>query len=99
MVASFAGAYRALTILAIVVLAGCAGTRNADDKQPAETQTAVAESDDDTVCQSQGFKPGSSDYVQCRKRLDNQHTRDDMRENSERENVVRGLLGRPPAGF
>jgi hypothetical protein len=30
------------------------------------------------VCgRAQGFVPGSSDYVQCRKQLDNQHPKND----------------------
>ena len=62
---------------------------------------AVPQPDDDSVCRSQGYEVGSSPYVQCRKQLDNQHVKDDPQPQwtAERENTVRALLGRPPAGW
>ncbi len=103
--------YRGLPIVVALLLAGCAGT--ATDRPQAQApaagaqQTAAAapQPDDDTICRSKGYAPGSSPYAQCRKQLDAQHARelkDDPDSSSwtpSRENVVRGLLGRQPEGF
>jgi hypothetical protein len=104
--------YRGLPIVVALLLAGCAG--NAGDPPEAQaspaagaqqTAAAVPQQDDDAVCQSKGYEPGSSPYAQCRKQLDAQHAqqlKDDPDASSwtpERETVARGLLGRPPAGY
>jgi hypothetical protein len=53
-----------MPILAAVLLTGCAGTSSPEQSQQPQMQAAATESDDDTKCQSQGFQPGSSSYVQ-----------------------------------
>ena len=89
--------YRWMPILAAMLLTGCAGTSSSEQGQPPQMQAAAAEPNDDTKCQSQGFQPGSSDYVQCRKKLDNEHVRAEGGNTySEREGTIRALLGRPP---
>jgi hypothetical protein len=102
--------YRGLPIVVALLLAGCAG--NAADRPEAQasaaagaqqTAAAVPQPDDDAVCRSKGYQPGSSPYVQCRKQLDAQHAQqlkndpDSSSWSPERENVARDLLGRPPA--
>jgi hypothetical protein len=97
--------------VAALLLAGCAG--NSADRPQAQaaaagaqqTAAAVPQPDDDAVCRSKGYEPGSSPYAQCRKQLDAQHAqqlKDDPDSSSwtpERESVARGLLGRSPTGF
>jgi hypothetical protein len=105
--------YRCLPIVAALLLAGCAGASTATDSPQARAQSpapvgpqqqvaaAVPQPDDDAVCRSQGYQPGSDAYVQCRKQLDTQHLKDDPQPQwtAERENTVRALLNRPPAGW
>jgi outer membrane biogenesis lipoprotein LolB len=99
-VGSFEAGYpvhRCLPIVAALLLAGCAASGSPrQDQQP--VQAAAAQPNDDAACQSQGFTPGSPDYVQCRKQLDKQHEKDEPADNwtQQRENTVRALLGRPP---
>jgi hypothetical protein len=84
-----------------MLLAGCAASGSPRQDQPPQVQ-AAAQPDDDAACQSQGFAPGSSAYVQCRKQLDRQHNKGEPDGNGwtqEREGTVRALLGRPPSGF
>jgi uncharacterized lipoprotein YmbA len=89
--------YRYAPIMAAVLLTGCAGTSSSEQSQQPQMQAAAAVPDDDTKCQSQGFQPGSSDYVQCRKKLDNEHVKAEGGNTySEREGTVKALLGRPP---
>ena len=88
---------RSIFLLTAVLLAGCAASSQTTQTQQPQ---ATAQLDDDTACRAQGFAPGSSDYVQCRKQLDNQRLKDDPDNwSAERENTVRALLGRPPAGW
>ncbi len=48
---------------AATLLGGCAQ----QDERP---QAAASVSDDDAICQSRGFKPGSDAYVACRRDRD-----------------------------
>ena len=89
--------YRYAPILLAVLLTGCAGSSSSEQNQQPQMQAAAAEPDDDTKCQSQGFQPGSSDYAQCRKKLDFEHIKAEMGDTySEREGTIKALLGRPP---
>jgi hypothetical protein len=90
--------FRWSTILIALLLAGCFASDNAQQNVQPQAQ-AAAQPDDDAACQAQGFQPGSTDYVQCRKRFDSQHLKDNSSWTPERESVARGLLGRPPSGF
>jgi hypothetical protein len=91
--------HRLLIPLLAVLLAGCAASGSTAQSQPPQPQ-ATAQLDDDTACRAQGFQPGSSAYVQCRKQLDSQHLKDNPDTwNAERENTIRALLGRPPTGW
>jgi hypothetical protein len=84
-----------LPVLAALVLTGCAGAQK--ETAPTQAQAATAPPpDDDATCQARGFKPGSSDYVQCRRILDRQHEREDNAVNEQRDGTARALLGRPP---
>jgi hypothetical protein len=49
--------------LAGVLLGGCA-------QQEERPHAAAAAPDDDAICQGRGFKPGSDDYVNCRRDRD-----------------------------
>jgi hypothetical protein len=91
---------RWLLIVVAFVVSGCTAAQTAAENSPAPTQTAAAQPSDDTICQAKG-PPGSAAYVQCRKDLDKQHYQSggDSDWTAERDNVARGLLGRPPAGF
>ena len=93
--------HRFLFLLAAMFLAGCAGSGSTAQSQPPQPQPqATAQLDDDTTCRAQGFQPGSTAYVQCRKQLDSQHLKDQPDTwTQERENTVRALLGRPPSGW
>jgi len=93
--------HRFLFLLAAMFLGGCAASGNTTQSQPPQPQPqATAQLDDDTICRAQGFQPGMSAYVQCRKQLDSQHLKDNPDTwTSERENTIRALLGRPPAGW
>jgi hypothetical protein len=95
-----------------LLLTGCAAASTPTDKPQAQAQAAapvgpqqvtaaMPQPDDDSVCRSQGYEPGSTPYVQCRKQLDTQHLKDDPdpQWTAERENTIRALLGRPPAGW
>lgn len=90
--------HRCMPILAVLLLTGCAGNSSPEQSQQPQMQAAAAEPDDDTKCQSQGFQPGSSSYVQCRNKLDNEHVKAEGGNtySSEREQTIRALLGRPP---
>jgi len=62
----------AAAVLALMSLAGCAqydAARQANLAAAAPAQTAA----DDANCRSSGAQPGSPQYEDCRKRLDNQH--------------------------
>jgi hypothetical protein len=89
-----------LLMLTVFLLAGCSANRDVRQDQQPQTQ-AAAQTDDDAVCKGRGFQPGTSAYVECRKNLDKQHLQEesDSGWNPQRENTVRSLLGRPPAGF
>jgi uncharacterized lipoprotein YmbA len=91
--------HRWFLIFATTWLAGCAASgQTAQTPQPQPQPTAQL--DDDTTCRAQGFAVGTSAYVQCRKQLDKQHLAENPDTwNSERENTVRALLGRPPSGW
>ena len=93
--------HRFLFLLAAMFLAGCAGSGSTAQSQPPQPQPqATAQLDDDTTCRAQGFQPGSTAYVQCRKQLDSQHLKDQPDTwTQERENTVRALLNRPPSGW
>ena len=84
-----------------LLLTGCFASNSAQQNVQPQVQAAAVQPDDDAACLAQGFPPGSSSYVQCRKKLDNQHLKDDADSawNPERETVARSLLGRPPSGF
>jgi len=88
-------------MVAVLLLTACAATGKSEQAQQPPVQAAAAQPDDDAACQAQGLQPGSSAYVQCRKKLDAQHVKEDADPSwtPERENTVRGLLGRPPQGF
>jgi hypothetical protein len=88
---------RCIPILAVLLLTGCAGSSSSEQSQQPQMKAAAVEPDDDTKCQSQGFQPGSSNYVQCRKELDKEHVKADGGNTySEREGTIKALLGRPP---
>jgi PBP1b-binding outer membrane lipoprotein LpoB len=89
--------FRYMPVLVAMLLTGCAGSNGPEQSQQPRMQAAATETDDDTNCQSQGFPPGSSDYVQCRKKLDFEHIKAEMGDTySEREGTIKALLGRPP---
>ena len=63
-----------LLISVAMLLAGCANQQQAkEDKAAAEEAAKETGTIDDARCWSYGFQPGSSDYAQCRKDIDNGH--------------------------
>ena len=65
----------AAVLLVLAFLAGCAqydAAREANLAAAAQARTAA----DDTACRSSGVQPGSPEYNDCRKRLENQHAQE-----------------------
>ena len=85
---------RIAAILAVLVtLAGCAqydAARQANLKAAAQARVAA----DDANCRSSGAQPGSPDYDDCRKRLDNQHAQ----ETHGHDRLVNDMLNPPTIG-
>ncbi len=64
--------YRQALILALVLLAGCASSKEIDpmkkeDKAAQDQATSAEAAIDDTKCQSYGYKRGTPAYERCRK--------------------------------
>jgi len=72
-------------ILAAVLLAGCASRQSEADAK------AEADAKDDAKCQSSGYRPGNSDYDQCRAKLA------DLRAQADRSALAGRLQNRPPS--
>jgi len=70
----------AATLLALMSLAGCAqydAERQANLAAAAQARAAA----DDASCRSSGAQPGSPQYEDCRRRLENQHAQETHSQN------------------
>jgi hypothetical protein len=69
--------------IAALLLGACAEQRS---QQPPQAAAAPAP-DDDAYCQAKGLKPGSDDYVKCRKDRDYVASRQATRESSSQQKL------------
>jgi len=83
--------YRAVPILAILLLASCAS----HTPTPAEADAAAAAqaASDAAQCQANGLQPGTPKYEQCLMKVADQREQADT---SDRMAQAGRLLGRPP---
>jgi hypothetical protein len=87
----------AVALVFLAVLAGCAQydeTRRANLEMAAQEQVAAH----DATCQASGFKPGSAEYDDCRKRLANEQANKGTRGYQRMLNVMENDRGGRPFG-
>ncbi len=81
----------AAVLLVLAFLASCAqydATREANLAAAAQARTAA----DDSTCRSSGAQPGSPQYNDCRRRLENQHAQ----ETHSQDRLANEMLNTPP---
>ncbi len=83
----------AAMLLALMSLVGCAqydAERQANMAAAAQARVAS----DDASCQSSGAQPGSPEYDDCRRRLENQHAQETHRQ----QDLANQMLNAHPLG-